>query len=67
MSKIDSWYIDENGRKIVRQRVCKVVKEEKIQGEKYIPCDRCDGKGNIDQYYYVFDGICFKCDGKGRL
>ena len=45
------------------------AKEEGIEltGIKYIPCDRCDGKGIIDQYYYICNGRCFKCDGKGRL
>ena len=28
-------------------------------------CDRCDGRGELPQYKYYMNGICFKCHGAG--
>lgn len=28
------------------------------------PCKRCNGTGYLDQYYYVQNGICFRCRGR---
>ena len=44
-----------------------IIKDVVLSGSLYIPCNRCDGKGIIDQYHYICFGRCFKCDGKGRL
>jgi hypothetical protein len=30
-----------------------------------IPCQNCKGKGKIDHYKHVEDGICFTCYGSG--
>ena len=30
-------------------------------------CDRCDGRGELPQYKYYMNGICFKCHGTGVL
>ena len=30
-------------------------------------CDRCDGRGELPQYKYYMNGICFKCHGSGVL
>lgn len=31
------------------------------------PCGRCGGKGHINAYDHVQEGICFDCDGYGAL
>lgn len=30
-------------------------------------CPRCDGTGRISEYNYIRDGLCFKCNGTGKL
>lgn len=30
-------------------------------------CPKCGGKGKIDIFNYIDDGICFKCSGSGRI
>lgn len=30
-------------------------------------CPKCGGKGKIDIFNYIDDGICFKCSGGGRI
>lgn len=30
-------------------------------------CDRCDGRGELPQYKYYMNGICFKCHGAGVI
>jgi hypothetical protein len=35
------------------------------QSENITPCDRCDGLGYLSHYYYVDNGVCFKCEGAG--
>lgn len=30
-------------------------------------CDRCGGSGYLPQYFYVQNGICFKCGGEGVI
>ncbi|MCM3405490.1 hypothetical protein [Cytobacillus oceanisediminis] len=33
---------------------------------KLYPCDKCDN-GQIARYGHVDNGVCFKCNGKGKL
>ena len=35
------------------------------QSENLTPCNRCDGLGYLSHYYYVSNGVCFKCGGAG--
>lgn len=35
--------------------------------KKQIECPRCDGTGYIKAYGHVADGICFKCEGTGKV
>lgn len=30
-------------------------------------CERCGGAGNLPQYSYVQNGVCFGCDGRGFI
>jgi RecJ-like exonuclease len=30
-------------------------------------CDRCGGKGHIDHWAHVANGVCFACGGSGKL
>lgn len=30
-------------------------------------CSRCGGLGNIPHYGHVYNGVCFKCHGAGRM
>ena len=30
-------------------------------------CDRCNGRGELPQYKYYMNGICFKCHGAGVI
>lgn len=30
-------------------------------------CPKCNGQGNLYQYWYVNGGVCFKCGGSGRI
>lgn len=41
----------------------------KDKGIKYnkVKCPRCGGRGYIDYYEHIDDGICFACQGKGKL
>ena len=32
-----------------------------------VECPRCGGRGYIDYYDYIDDGICYACNGKGKL
>jgi len=32
-----------------------------------VNCDRCNGKGSISCFKHVEAGICFKCDGSGKM
>ena len=59
--KIDEQFENDENRKSI------VIEDVFLSGSLYIPCDRCNGKGIIDQYHYICFGRCFKCDGKGRL
>lgn len=59
--KIDEQFGNDENRKRI------VIEDVVVTGSLYIPCNRCDGKGIIDQYHYICFGRCFKCDGKGRL
>jgi len=29
------------------------------------PCSRCGGKGRIERFGHIADGVCFKCNGSG--
>lgn len=29
-----------------------------------VPCDRCNGLGQLPQFMHVAEGTCFKCGGK---
>lgn len=42
-------------------------KEAAIEAAKYRKCGRCNGKGRIGHYHYVSNGVCFACDGKGKI
>lgn len=51
-------------------------KQEKLQralhaglftGEKYQTCNRCHGSGHLQQHNHVQAGVCFKCEGTGRM
>lgn len=30
-------------------------------------CPRCNGKGNITYYGHIAGGVCFKCEGLGKV
>lgn len=30
-------------------------------------CPRCAGTGNLTEYFHVRDGVCFKCNGTGKV
>jgi hypothetical protein len=32
---------------------------------KYNKCPKCVGSGYLSEYYYYYDGVCFRCDGTG--
>ena len=34
---------------------------------KYYICPRCSGKGIIDKYKHVENGVCFECSGSGKV
>lgn len=34
---------------------------------KWKTCRRCSGRGWLEAYRHVNNGICFKCGGEGRL
>ena len=36
---------------------------EELDLKGFTFCKRCDGFGRLPQYYYVSNGICFKCNG----
>ena len=45
----------------------KLIKIDK-NGTKYYSdctCQRCGGKGRISYYGYIYNGICFECNGSG--
>ena len=33
----------------------------------HVPCGRCGGKGRLDCYRHVANGVCFACGGVGRV
>jgi hypothetical protein len=37
---------------------------EMIDGTGLTPCDRCSGTGYLQEFNHVFNGICFKCNGR---
>lgn len=39
--------------------------EVEIKNKKM--CPKCSGTGYIDYYYYIDDGVCYMCDGSGKL
>lgn len=39
--------------------------EENHKGSK--TCPRCGGVGNLDQHLNFHNGICFQCDGLGKV
>lgn len=45
----------------------KYIKTDKNGTEIYhdYRCDRCNGKGSIDRFNHVDNGVCFKCLGSG--
>lgn len=32
-----------------------------------IKCNKCDGKGTIDGFSHIANGICFQCKGCGKI
>ena len=34
---------------------------------EYFKCPRCSGKGKIEKYNHVENGICFECSGSGSV
>lgn len=30
------------------------------------PCSKCDGKGTIQGFTHVLNGVCFRCGGTGK-
>lgn len=34
---------------------------------KTYTCDRCNGEGRIRSFNHVLGGICFKCQGSGKV
>lgn len=34
---------------------------------KMAKCEKCDGKGQIDWYSHVAQGVCFSCKGSGTV
>jgi len=43
----------------------KARKSKPVEKKKAAPCSRCGGKGKIERFGHVANGVCFKCDGKG--
>jgi hypothetical protein len=43
---------------------CAEKREDGWYWVKRIPCKRCKGEGYLYQYYYHYDGICFRCWGE---
>jgi len=37
--------------------------EGKLINFKFTPCERCNGKGYLSQFWYIENGICFRCVG----
>ena len=37
----------------------------KTEGTMIIPCPKCHGRGVIDGYRHILNGVCFACDGTG--
>lgn len=35
--------------------------------KEMMTCPRCDGEGRIPEHTYILDGICFKCNGSGKV
>jgi DnaJ-class molecular chaperone len=44
-----------------------VNQPEQITMTTQTECLRCSGKGHINGFAHVQDGICFKCNGKGTV
>jgi DnaJ-class molecular chaperone len=54
---IDKWEEEDRAEKI----------EKEIEAARYKKCGRCNGKGRIGHYHYVSNGVCFACDGAGKV
>jgi DnaJ-class molecular chaperone len=59
-------FSDENIAKM-NIEVVKEKEEIKIEESRYKKCGKCNGKGKIDHYHYVSGGVCFSCDGAGKI
>jgi hypothetical protein len=49
-------------------RSCKVRLDDAKRRARHNPklrCNRCDGTGHLQEFYYVAGGVCFDCNGWG--
>jgi|TARA_R110001599_G_scaffold347187_1_gene573217 RecJ-like exonuclease len=68
MNEDDSWVGDCFGNlEQLWEEQDEVRKEAAIEAARYQPCGKCNGKGKIDHYHYVSNGVCFACDGTGKI
>ena len=44
-----------------------IERAETVARASIIECPKCGGSGVLHHYHYVANGVCFKCDGSGRL
>jgi len=51
----------------INAEIAKEREEKRIEDSRYQKCGKCNGKGKIDHYHYVSGGVCFKCDGAGKI
>tara|TARA_R110000796_G_scaffold160999_2_gene277746 strand:+ start:86 stop:370 length:285 start_codon:yes stop_codon:yes gene_type:complete len=54
--------IDQVNEEIQEDRDAKAMEEARYQ-----KCGKCNGKGKIGHYHYVSGGVCFSCEGRGKI
>ena len=68
MNEDDNWLDDCFGNMDADNEAFQKVKEERAyEATRYQPCGKCNGKGKISHYHYVSGGVCFACDGAGKI
>lgn len=43
------------------------MERDKTQNKKFKPCTKCDGSGRIAAFGYYCEGVCFRCEGTGKI
>lgn len=68
MSEDDSWMVAAFGNlEELHREQEEARKEEAIEAARYTRCGKCEGKGKIPHFHYVSGGVCFSCDGAGKI